>query len=117
MENINEFKKFVRKYPILIDYVNNKEKTWQQFYEMWYLYKEDYNVWSKYINKQNAENNDKNNFNFTSFIENIKKIDMKILQDNISSINKGLSLLEQLVKKDKNKEEYKPRPVYKRFED
>ena len=35
-----DFKKFVKKNPRLLRYINNKEMTWQQFYEMYDLYGE-----------------------------------------------------------------------------
>ena len=48
-----------------------------------------------------------------------KKIDLDAVQKNITSINKGLALIESLITKDSSKvtEEYTPRPLYKKFED
>ena len=48
-----QFKQFVKKNPSLIKYVESKDMTWQQFYEMYYLYGESSDVWNKYLMSDN----------------------------------------------------------------
>ena len=52
MSNIDDFKNFVKDNPILINYVKKGEHTWQEFYELYDLYKDDKKVWDKYLNKE-----------------------------------------------------------------
>ena len=51
MDKKEEFKKFVKKNPDFADYVRNKTATWQELYELWDMYGEDENVFSKYKKK------------------------------------------------------------------
>ena len=49
MAKIDEFKMYVKKNPKLINYVKDGSMTWQGFYEIYDLYGEDNNAWSKYL--------------------------------------------------------------------
>lgn len=46
--SVQKFKQFVRHHPKMIQIVRNGEKTWQQFYEEWYLLGEQDAVWNAY---------------------------------------------------------------------
>lgn len=46
--SVQKFKQFVRHHPKMIQIVRNGEKTWQQFYEEWYLLGEQDAVWNTY---------------------------------------------------------------------
>ena len=48
--SLESFKEFVKKRPNLINYVETKEKTWQEFYNLYTLYGENSNIWDKYNN-------------------------------------------------------------------
>ena len=48
MNKKEEFKEFVRSHPSLVNYVKNKEYTWQDFYEIYDMYGDDEEVWNKY---------------------------------------------------------------------
>ena len=47
MDKKEEFKKFVKKHPELVEYVKNKQNTWQDFYEIYDMYGEEDSVWNK----------------------------------------------------------------------
>ncbi len=110
MNKKEDFKLFVQKHPNLYDYIKNKEKTWQDFYEMYALYGEDSSVWNDYI-KQDEK------LSFNELIDVIKKVDVDNLQKNINNINKGLALIESLITKNVANNDYTPTPLYKKFED
>lgn len=110
MSNKDEFKIFVKSHPELIKYVNNKEKTWQDFYELYTLYGTNSNIWDEYKEKEETKKTDLNSL--------LKNINVEEVQKNIESINKGLALIESLITKESSPvNNYTPRPLYKKFED
>lgn len=106
----DQFKLFVKSHPELITYVNKKEKTWQDFYELYSLYGENSNIWNEYIKKEEK-------LSLTDLIETVKKVDVDNLQKNINNINKGIALIESLITKTPEVNNYTPAPIYKKFED
>lgn len=122
MSKIEEFKEFVRKNPSLISQVKNNNMTWQQFYEFYDLYGEDKNIWNNYIRTNNLENNSntKNtSSSLTEIINMAKNMDVNKVQEGIVSLQKAIGLVSDLFVKDNTNKtsEYKPRPLYKHFED
>ena len=49
MDKKEEFKNFARLHPELLDYIKNKEMSWQSFYEIYDIYGSDEKAWSKYF--------------------------------------------------------------------
>lgn len=116
MSNIDNFKDFVRKNPSLINYVKEGKKTWQDFYELYDLYKEDSSVWNKYLKEEKEDRN----ININNILDYAKNIDVNKLQDGISSIQKAIDLFGGMLTKNNTSSEgnnYRPRPVYRRFDD
>ncbi len=121
MEKKEEFKTFVRKNPSLIKFVKNGEMNWQKFYEIYDLYGEDENAWADYLKKETkvvaseavATSSVGDFFNF------IKTIDLDSLQETVGSLQRVLGVFGDLTNKNTEtpKEEYKPRPLYKHFDD
>ena len=105
-----DFKKFVKSHPELVSYVDNKTKSWQDFYELFSLYGENSNIWNEYIKKEEK-------LSLTDLIETVKKVDVDSLQKNINNINKGIALIESLITKNPEVNSYTPAPIYKKFED
>ena len=118
-----EFKNFVRTKPELIKYVQNGEMTWQKFYELYDLYGEDNNVWNEYINKDTTVNTtkteSKKSSKFSDILDMAKNLDTNKLQDGISSVQKAIGLIGDMLVKDKKPDAstYNPRPIYRRFDD
>ena len=106
-----EFKEFVKNNPILLNYVNNNEMTWQKFYEMYDIYGSDNEIWDKYLKK-----NDKTK---TGEIEKfIKNINLDNLQESINSIQRVLGVVGDLVgKKEVAASVYEPKPIYQHLDD
>ena len=42
---IDEFREFVKKYPLIKEDVKNNKRTWQSFYEDWVLLGENDGIW------------------------------------------------------------------------
>ena len=118
-----DFKAFVRTKPELISYVTSGEMTWQKFYEMWSLYGNDEKVWEKYkVKEDTKQNNNSENFSFSSLIESLKKVDMNSVQKGIKGIQKAIDLLQGLslnnnLSSTLTNNNYKPREIFKKFED
>lgn len=117
MSNLDNFKSFVKENPSLIKHVKNNEMTWQKFYEMYDLYGDSREVWKDYIGTETT----KVATTAASFdlINWLKNVDMDSLQENINSVRRVISVLQDLGNNasDGSNSTYKPRPIYKHFED
>lgn len=121
MNNIDNFKEFVKKNPALIKYVKNESMTWQKFYELYVMYGEDDNVWKEYLVTNNTSNNiDITKLGFNDVLSWVKKIDLNTVQNGVNNLQRVIGVLNDLSSNGKNevtKPEYKPRPLYRHFED
>lgn len=119
MSNLGEFKEFVKKNPGLVKYVKNNEMTWQKFYEMYDLYGEEEKVWDEYRGEKQVAAAAAATSGF-DLIGWLKNIDIDAFQENINSVKRVVGVLQDLGTKDSpanTSSEYKPRPLYKHFED
>ena len=125
----DEFKEFVKSNPKLIKYVKNNEMTWQKFYEMYDLYGKDETVWNDYIGIKEDKVSEKKiektskgvvGLTLSEVVNWFKNVDLDGLQEGIGNVQRVLGVVQDFSKKDNNipqKETYKPRPLYKHFED
>lgn len=117
MSNLDNFKTFVKSNPSLINYVRNDKMTWQKFYEMYDLYGESDSVWSDYLNPTvEKATTAATSFDLANWLKNI---DVDSFQEGINSVKRVISVLQDFGTKDSNNSSsnYKPRPLYKHFED
>ena len=117
MSKLEDFKTFVRDNPKLINYVKNDSMSWQKFYEMYDLYGSDNSIWDKYLNKTEVVAESTKAVGFADVLGWLKNIDLDSFQNNINSIQRVVGVLQDLGTNETKKETYKPRPVYKHFED
>lgn len=128
VDDINNFKSFVRKNPNLIAYVRDGSMSWQKFYELYDLYGEDNSIWDSYINKKidntttsrTSDNSSKSNFSLGNILDMAKNIDANRLSDGISSLQKAIGLFGDIISKDSTSSttsSYTPRPIYRKFDD
>lgn len=116
MTKKEEFKEFVKKNPKLVRYVKDGTSNWQQFYEIYDLYGEDKDAWKDYLPITATAAS----FTMPDFMSWIKNIDLDSFQNGVSSLQRVLGVVQDLSSKNTNTkqtEEYKPRPMYKHFED
>ncbi len=101
MSKIDDFKKFVSKKPEFIDYVKNKDTSWQKLYELYDIYGESNSIWDKYLTREESS------LNVKGILNSIKNINLDSLEENINSIQKAVGLVEEFTKEDKKDEEVK----------
>lgn len=113
-----EFKEFVQKNPSLYKYVKNNQMTWQKFYEIFDLYGSDNSVWDDYLKKEEIVKTATTSSIMTEFINWVRNMNLDELQDGLNSVGRVISVLQDFgTKEQKTETTYKPRPVYKHFED
>lgn len=119
----DSFKEFVKKNPNLIKFVKNGDMNWQKFYEMYDLYGEDESVWKEFLTPKKEEEKVVKGVSatagFTEFLNWLKGVNLDSLQEGIGNVQRVLGVFQDFNKKDTKpaKETYKPRPLYKHFED
>ena len=113
MNDKSQFKKFVRDNPNLIKYVRNGSKTWQDFYEIFNLYGSSESVWNEYLNDSVSKSQS------VDLMSWFKTIDLDSIQNGVESIQRVLGVVQDFTNKDNvsTKDDYKPIPLYKHFED
>ena len=111
MNSKDEFKLFVKENPSLIKYVRDGSRTWQDFYEIFNLYGNDSNAWKDYLGVASSAAS-------LDLLSWIKSIDVDSIQNGVTSLQRVLGVVQDLTNKETDDtEEYKPRPLYKHFED
>lgn len=116
MSKLDSFKEFVKSNPSLLKYVKNNEMTWQKFYEMYDMYGESNDIWKDYV-KEKTITNTVSSIGVADIINWIKNVDVDKMQESINSVQRVIGVLEDLGNNNETKSEYKPRPLYKHFED
>ncbi|MDD2181041.1 MAG: spore coat protein YlbD [Bacilli bacterium] len=123
MDKLGAFKEFVKQNPGLIKYVKSNEMTWQKFYEIYDLYGSDDSIWTPYIASDRSSDVTTaaaSAIGFNDIINWFKTVDVNTLQSGINNVQRVVGVLQDFTGKEKTeppKEEYKPRPLYKHFED
>ena len=120
MSKLTSFKKFVKNNPSLIKFVKEDKMTWQKFYEMYDLYGSEHEVWNDYLTTKKEVTKAATVASATDFLSWFKSVDLDSLQEGINSVSRVIGVLQDFGTKDttsSNKVEYKPRPLYKHFED
>ena len=109
--SLESFKSFVKTRPNLASLVNNGSTTWQKLYETYEMYGENSNIWNSFTNST---------ITLKDMFNTIKNIDVTEFQNSITSLQKGIKYVEDLVKTKEGSipvRTYEPRPLYKYFDD
>ena len=124
MDKKEAFKNFARLHPELVSYIKSGEMSWQKFYEMYDLYGEDEQIWSDYQKTEPKVETVKKENKITGMADVLtwlKMIDLDSLQEGVSSLQRVLGVFQDLsgnkTTTNNDKGEYKPRPLYRHFED
>lgn len=114
MTKKDEFKIFASKNKYLANAVNSGKTTWQKLFEMFDIYGEESDIWNSF--KIFKEVKEEKNLSSTvkNVIDNIKKIDVDKLEENIGTLQKALGFLEEIVVTKDSKKEDKPKKEKKK---
>lgn len=93
MDKKENFKEFVKTRPNLINKVKNKETSWQDLYEIYDLYGEDENAWSKY------EEDESRASSLSELTSLVKNINMDSVQKYINNAQKAINVIQELTNK------------------
>ena len=115
---IDEFKKFVKNKPYLVNYVKNDKMTWQKFYEIYDLYGEEDNIWNDFKDNTNSSNTNTSNIGntFKEIVNLVKGIDLNSVQKALTSLDKAIEAFKGFNNTPDNNT-YEERPKNKYFED
>ena len=116
-----EFKEFVKQNPSLINHVKNSDMTWQKFYELYDLYGSDNDeIWKDYkvLSKNDTVLPEKTKT--PDFLTWIKNVDLDSVNEGVQSIQRVLGVfgdVSSTTAAGVTANAYKPRPLYKHFDD
>lgn len=122
----DDFKRFVRSHPELINYVNSGNMSWQKFYEMYDIYGENNSIWLKYQETGDTNNTSPSTINKTAatvgdtslkdLFNMVKKIDLESVRKGAEGLQKAIALVQDFGNT-KPTNNYQARPLYKHLED
>ena len=96
MSKLDDFKKFISIHPEFLDYVKNNNVSWQSLFELYDIYGEKEDIWKKYMKEDQI--------NIKGLFNTLKNINLDSLEENISSIQKAVGLVEELTKPETKEE-------------
>ena len=102
-----DFKRFVKSNPNLVNYVKQKKGTWQDLFEVYSLYGEDSNVWDKYLNDNSID----------ELIKMVKNINLDSIKNVIDGLQKAISIIQNLSSNDIKYDSYEPKESYSNLDD
>ncbi|KXG10431.1 YlbD family protein [Anoxybacillus rupiensis] len=97
--SVEQFKQFVKKHPKIIQEVRNGKKTWKQFYEDWYLFGEEDEIWNEYKAEQvkQAEEDGEHHPFINKLLATLKNMDPNEVQKHISSAQQAISAIQSMI--------------------
>ena len=104
-----DFKRFVKANPKLINYVNEHKVSWQSLYEIYSLYGEDEKVWEKYVINKST--------NLEDLIDLFKNLNLESIKNVVDGLQKGIGIIQDLTKDNNKHEEYIPKGEFKNLDD
>ncbi|MBS2968846.1 YlbD family protein [Metabacillus sp. KIGAM252] len=95
---VEEFKEFVRKHPKMIQEAKKGTKTWQEYYENWYLLGENDAYWDDYKDaRQEEKETDEEKGFVTQLFSAVKKMDANEMNISLSKMSNAVSTVQNLL--------------------
>ncbi|RAK23243.1 putative coat protein YlbD-like [Anoxybacillus vitaminiphilus] len=92
--SVEQFKQFVKRHPKMIKEVRSGNKTWKEFYEDWYLFGEEDEIWERY--KEAKEEEPSTNF-MSKIVSSLKNIDANELEKYIANFQEAISAIQNVI--------------------
>lgn len=115
MDKKNEFKAFISHHPEILRYIKSKEMSFQDFYEIYDIYGEDENTWSKYFS--NAEDMSSTKDKISELTRIFKNVNMDNIEHHVNNAQKAIGIIQELTKKSPEVLTKVERPLTKFFGD
>lgn len=98
MNQIEDFKSFVRTLPKAYDYVHQGAYTWQELYEVYVLYGKDNRLWNQF--KENEKQaSTPNSFDLSTLFSLLKNMDIEALMSSLQGLERVLGIAATLFDK------------------
>ena len=94
MDKKEEFKLFVSKHPELVEFIKNKEMTWQDFYEIYDIYGDSQETWNKYFERKESVNT-----KVSELSGILKNINFDNIENHLNNAQKIVGIIQELTKK------------------
>lgn len=94
--SVEQFKQFVKKHPKMIQEVRKGKKTWKQFYEDWYLFGEEDEIWNEYKDQREKQSTDSYPF-ISKILSTLKNMDPNEMQQHIASVQEAISAIQNVI--------------------
>ena len=93
MDKKENFKEFISNHPELLNYIKNKEMTFQDFFEIYDIYGEDEATWSKYFKEPGDD------LRIKELSKVLKNINMDSIEHHVNNAQKVIGIIQELTKK------------------
>ncbi|HZG61212.1 MAG TPA: YlbD family protein [Anoxybacillus sp.] len=94
--SVEQFKQFVKRHPKMIKEVRRGNKTWKEFYEDWYLFGEEDEIWERYKEAKKAETSTSESF-MSKIVSSLKNMDVNNLEKHIASFQEAISAIQNVI--------------------
>lgn len=102
--SVQKFKVFVNRHPKMVHDVRDGKKTWQQFYEEWYLLGEEDEVWKGYrvdhkevVPSVQESKQEKSEDFMGQMVSFFKKLDVEQVQQHITNVTSAIGSVQQVI--------------------
>jgi hypothetical protein len=97
--SVEKFKQFVKKHPKIIQEVRSGKKTWKEFYEDWYLFGEDDEMWEPYKQDQSSvKQTEKGSKKWFEKIANmLQNIESDEVQKHLESVQQAIVAIQNII--------------------
>jgi hypothetical protein len=97
--SVEKFKQFVKKHPKIIQEVRSGKKSWKEFYEDWYLFGEDDEIWEPYKQEpSSAKPTEKGSNKWFEKISNmLQNIDSDEVQKHLVSVQQAIAAIQNII--------------------
>ncbi|YAR63234.1 YlbD family protein [Bacillus cytotoxicus] len=102
--SVQQFKEFVNHHPKMVHDVRSGQKTWQQFYEEWYLLGEKDEIWKQYqadgeqVSSPAQESKEERTSDLMEqMLSFFKKLNVEEMQQHLTNVTSAIGSVQQVI--------------------